>query len=59
MHALWHIDAPHYNAGIVIRNGYCVEAAPILNWAVGKRESYLRGYFARKRYKVIESEIKP
>lgn len=50
---LLQITAPHFCAGLVIERGRCVEAAPILGWAVTRDESYLRAYFARKRWKVL------
>lgn len=44
------VVAPHFVAGLIVDNGVCVEAAPILRWAVGKRSDWLRGYFVRKRW---------
>lgn len=41
------IDAPHFNAGIVARDGRVVAAAPILNYMLGwdgaKVADYCRG----------------
>ena len=46
------VDAPHFNAGLIIgRDEYCVEAAPILSWALNKRRDYLMAYFLRKGWK--------
>lgn len=46
------VDAPHFNAGLVIDEcGMCVHAAPILKWCIGKRTDFLRGYFKRKGWK--------
>jgi hypothetical protein len=47
------IEAPHFVAYLVTVNGRCTEAAPILGWAIGKTESELRAYFARKNWKAI------
>lgn len=48
------VEAPHFVAGLVTVNGHCTEAAPILRWAIGKSESELRAYFARKKWKAIQ-----
>lgn len=48
------IDAPHFYAGIVIRDGVAVGGAPILNWTRGKERDWLQGYFKRKGYDVTE-----
>lgn len=43
------VVAPHFVAGLVLdARGYCVEAAPILHWALGKHRSELRAAFARR-----------
>lgn len=45
----WRITAPHFCAGLVIdTNSICVEAAPILHWAVGRELRQLLPYFQRK-----------
>lgn len=59
MQVLLCIDAPHYCAGLVLTNGRCTEAAPILNWALGRSGDDLRQYFARKKFRVHEIEIEP
>jgi len=46
------ITAPHYTASIIIANGVCTEAAPILRWAIGKTWRYLHSYFGLKGYRV-------
>jgi hypothetical protein len=46
------VTAPHFTAGLVIRDGYVVRAAPILAWAVTKRWLPVYDYFVRKRYLV-------
>jgi len=51
MEILVRIVAPHFVAGLVIRDDKCVEAAPILAWAVGKRRRQLSDYFKRRGWK--------
>ena len=43
------VDAPHFYAGMILKNGVVVKAAPILKWAVGKTQLYLTDYFWRKK----------
>lgn len=45
------VTAPHFCAGIVIKDGRCVDAAPILKWAIGKDWGYLTSYFRRKGWR--------
>jgi hypothetical protein len=45
------VDAPHFCAGIVLDNGRCVKAAPILGWCVGRTVNMLRAYFKRRGWK--------
>ena len=42
------VVAPHFVAGLVLREGFVVEAAPILKWAIGRNRAYLSPYFERK-----------
>lgn len=53
------VTAPHFCAGIVIREGKCVEAAPVLRWCIGQSRSYLSAYFHRKRWRAIIKVAKP
>jgi hypothetical protein len=53
------VTAPHFCAGIVIRQGKCVEAAPILAWCVGKSRGFLSNYFHRKRWRAVIKVAKP
>lgn len=43
-HVLLELDAPHFNAGLLIVDGYVKEAAPILGymtgWSIKKATSY-------------------
>lgn len=48
------VEAPHFTAALVMVDGRCAEAAPILKWALGKGEDWLRAYFAQKGWKAIE-----
>jgi hypothetical protein len=50
------VEAPHFVAALVLVDGRCIEAAPILKWAVLKREAQLVEYFNRKGWK--HEEIK-
>lgn len=45
------VDAPHFNAGLVMIGDRCTEAAPILRWCVGKGRDELRAYFKRKGWR--------
>lgn len=47
------ITAPHFCAGIILRDDYVVDAAPILRWMVGKSRDYVRSYCARKNWTVV------
>lgn len=49
---LYQITSSYYCAGLVVRNGYVAEAAPILKWAIGKTSKYVFRYFASKNYDV-------
>lgn len=52
------VSAPHFYAGIVLKDGVVIEAAPILKWTVGKRREWLGGYFIRKGWTAtIVSEL--
>ena len=44
------VEAPHFVAGLKIENERCVEAAPILRWAIGKPAGELRIYFQFRRW---------
>jgi hypothetical protein len=47
------VTAPHFCAGLVLWGDHCIDAAPILRWAIGKERSYLSAYFKRKRWRAI------
>lgn len=46
------VVAPHFCAALVCNDeGVCIEAAPILRWAVGKHRRFLSSYFRMKGWK--------
>jgi hypothetical protein len=47
------VSAPHFNAGLIVEDGVCVRAAPILKWTLGKRWAWLHSYFLQKGWEVI------
>lgn len=49
--ALVRVEAPHFVAGLIIKDDVCTFAAPILAWAVGRDRAWLRAYFARKGWR--------
>ena len=49
---MYEITAPHYCAGLIVKDGVVVEAAPILRWAIGKAFTNVLSYFIRKQYRV-------
>lgn len=53
------VEAPHFVAALVTVDGKCTEAAPILGWAVGKSEEWLRAYFKSKGWKATEVKNGP
>lgn len=42
------VAAPHFVAGLIVDNGICTQAAPILRWCVGRARDHLRQAFARR-----------
>lgn len=50
------IDAPHYCAGVVVRDGVVTVAAPIVKWAIGKPWNEVSDYFNRKKFKITAAE---
>jgi len=51
------IDAPHYYAAVISRNGKIIDAAPVLNWAVGKKLYDINRYCERKGYQTFYSPL--
>ena len=47
------IDTGYFCAGIVVENGICIDAAPILKWAIGKREQDIKSWSRIKRWTEI------
>lgn len=50
--ALIRVVAPHFVAGIIIRGGVVIKAAPILAYAKGKKYNEIKSYFDRKNWSV-------
>lgn len=48
------IDSGYYYAGLIFEDNLCVQAAPILKWAIGKDKRFLINYFLKKKFKVVE-----
>jgi hypothetical protein len=46
------ITAPYFCAGAVVYKGEVIDAAPIINWMIGKTIAELRRYCARKGYRL-------
>jgi len=49
---LWRIMAPHFVAGVTVRDGVIVRAAPILAWTRGKELRRLLNYASSKGWVV-------
>ncbi len=48
------VHAPHFVAGLVVEDGRCTEAAPILRrLCMGKGEVYLRHLFKQRGWRAI------
>jgi hypothetical protein len=47
------VTAPHFCAGILIRDGYCYQAAPILKWCIGHPARWLALVFKRKGWATV------
>jgi hypothetical protein len=45
------VEAPHFVAGLLVDDGVCFAAAPILGWCVGKTDYELRTFFSSKGWK--------
>lgn len=53
------VSAPHFVAGIILKDGVVIEAAPILKWTIGKTQKWLREYFIKKEWKAVQVQHKP
>lgn len=51
------VVAPHFVAGLVVVDGRCCEAAPILRWAIGKSTEELRRYFTHKGWLATQRPV--
>ena len=48
------VRAPHFVAGLVVTDGRCTDAAPILRKAcIGKSSQQLRNYFIRRGWRAV------
>ena len=45
------VVAPHFVAGVVLRNGIVTQTAPILRWCLGGQRWWLREQFAKRGWK--------
>lgn len=50
MEYLIRVEAPHFCAGIVVKDNIVVKAAPILKWTLGKTWEEVSSYFKEKKY---------
>jgi len=55
---LWRVSARHLCAGIIVRDGEVVEAAPILRWMIGSPLREIADYCSRRGWK-LERLAKP
>ena len=44
------VEGPGFVAGLILRDGLCVRAAPYMRWMVGKHMTYIIHYCYRKRF---------
>lgn len=54
MSQLYQVTAPHFCAGVIVRGGFIVEAAPILKWTIGQPYLKLGVYCKQKGWKLLE-----
>jgi hypothetical protein len=48
---LWHVDAPHFSAGVIVRDGKIILAAPILAYSRGWSIDRFCDYCRRKGWR--------
>jgi hypothetical protein len=53
MQELVAIKAPHFYAGVVVRDGMIVEAAPIVRYMIGKSYDWLTLYVETKGWQIV------
>lgn len=51
--ALRQVFAPHFTAGIVVRDERVIDAAPVMRWAIGKELETVLSYARRKGWRVV------
>lgn len=52
MRHLVRVEAPHFVAELVVDKRKVIEATPILQWALGKKEYHCNRYFESKKWMV-------
>ena len=50
---LYQITSPYFCAGIIVTNGWCTQAAPIVHYMKGKSSTWIASYIQKKGWKVI------
>lgn len=50
------IDAPHFNAGVVVGKRYVETAAPIVKYMLGWTPAQVYEYCDKKGWKIVEVE---
>lgn len=53
MATLVRVTAPHFCAGLILKEGRCTRAAPILKWAVGMERDKLRKIFYDRKWQAM------
>lgn len=53
MENLVRVTAPHFVAGIVVKDDICIDAAPILKYCKGKDVDWLSKYFQQKGWEAM------
>jgi hypothetical protein len=54
MRILWQLQSKMYSAGLELEDGKCVRAAPILKWALGKGEKWIRHHCKKHNIQITE-----
>lgn len=49
---VYQMKAPHFAAGVIFLGSLCIDAAPIVKWAIGKQLPWLQSYCARKGWTI-------
>ena len=54
---LLHIDAPYFNAGATVKNGFVRKAAPIIRYLEGWNLTKVYSYGKKKGWTISETDI--